>query len=619
MEYDSIINAEGWIRMKVSSSSNFELVYAVIKTGVFLWFSDDSNQRPLGVVSLMNTKLNSTSNISNDGGYIYTFNAEDKDGTTKRIEVIFVNEYEVSLWQKLFTIHSESSSDMSGTVKDLIEKSVANYEEKISPATLEVHFKGQPYEINVSMDENPREVAEKFVEKHSLRDDIKIQLEVGLLQSLLESCSHYESRQRKHVASIRRRLATVAVAERRALAAEAHAAHVAEQLLKVETSVETMTKNMSSIREKEQAKQVEIERLTNVLINKGKNPPDDELLREIDELRNNIKALESELAVYQTGDQQNTISLRRELQAALKALKEARRQKVTKHKEFQEYKRTTERDLNELRRLANIQKVQSHSAHRHSSVDGIHMNQFFNSSPGASIGSPSSLASPNSPSQGKSASIAWGGSGGSSSVLSTSQNSTKNRIEIEELTSKLEETQDSLAVALEGKLGVEDQLNVTEEHVTVLTSQLDLMNRNKQSWEYEKKELLDELKVLSESSVIQRLQKILIENQSLKEHIMRLRSDGHKKSMQFEEVRQSALKAVSMLSSLPHDDQTIQLLQNSIQTHVNANVNALATYNDISTTSNRNSSTMSDTAIDSPSPSTSSNYNNNNMNNINNR
>ena len=87
MEYDSIINAEGWIRMKVSSSSNFELVYAVIKNGVFLWFSDDSNQRPLGVVSLMNSKLNSTSNISNDGGYIYTFNAEDKDGTTKRILV----------------------------------------------------------------------------------------------------------------------------------------------------------------------------------------------------------------------------------------------------------------------------------------------------------------------------------------------------------------------------------------------------------------------------------------------------------------------------------------------------------------------------------------------------
>jgi len=542
------LSLQGWGLVRYGSpSSEFTPFWLMLQHGLLCWFVDESSHVPEKITSLNGGKYKATGDLLEKGEEVLEVSATDLDGPVTFC--IAVASYESLLWQNALRLHVQVSSSIVEPAANVLKQSMTDHEDVMPPATLPVHIKGESYEVTVHMDDDVSAVANAFIEEHHLKPEFRTRIESELLKTMLDNAVAFQAKQRRHAAELRRKLTGIVVQEQRALAAERHADNLADNMGRMEQAMQRLVQKLEDMKDEYEQRLVEVRSRIDdkdralydlkkkLEVSNDEKADLEQSLRDVESsvektqlaaaenrartAETKIKDLDAELSTWRTGDQQSTIVLRKELQQALKDLKESRRQKALKDKALQEAKRDTEKAMYDLRVMYGVQ----------AGMKGR--------------GSPSKSG------------LGGSGGGGDENSPGGYQSPEPSSKEMNDLRDALDGSESALEQALTEKRMLEARVQELGHDSAVAVG-----DRN--AAQEEARRLRSELEKWQESSLASKLLAAGEENKSLREQIMKLNGEIGRLTGQLEEVRASAVEAVNMLQSLSPDGEVMEMLSKAM-------------------------------------------------------
>ena len=215
-------------------ATSWEPRWLSLESGSLLWYLDETQVRPEGMAALLECCVQTGRTLEN-GERILAIDAQTLDGHIV-IEIGIVDT-ETIFWQEVIDLHVNTlhSTGAVGSAHDFtLEDLVVEEEGASALASMKIHLKGQPHTIFVSPEDDVTLVAEKFVEEHHLKPEIRSKIEMELLRTQVDACLIRESKLKKQVSQVRRRLGDIVLAQGQAAMSEKRAALLSQSLERIE-------------------------------------------------------------------------------------------------------------------------------------------------------------------------------------------------------------------------------------------------------------------------------------------------------------------------------------------------------------------------------------------------
>jgi hypothetical protein len=521
--------------------------WLVIQYGTLLIFMDEVSQVPEECVCLSGASYK-RGGMLEGGEELISVDAKDDNGNPIKLE-LGMESYESPLWSAAIKLHSEAHIDVDASeIKTIVKASVDEYNDEVEAITAEVSFNKVPQYITVGVDDDVTEKVNEFLQKHAPTrvDEYFTLVENLVLKMLLESFQTTTDRQKKHAAFLRRKLSSVVVAEKRALSAEDHAGKISDSITIMDKNISILSQNLADAKEASESKSAEITRLAGLLTEAGETIKHEKERYEqlksssehttihsyeekLSESSNKMKELETELSRWRTADNGDNAVIRKELQYALKELKEARRQKVLKDKQLQEAKRDADKASYELRIMYGYQAGLKRGGSKGSGSVTPNKDSSTQLSPNSTSRTTPSATPPN-----------------------------ESNEQISEIYERMQQTEDQLTLAVQDKEHMEESLRIMKREYDTTKQQLESAKNEAQRLRgvHGKDSEIHALEI--------RLNAVNTENKSMKSIIMKHRGEVQRLTNKLQEVRHAAIQAVQLLNTLNPDSKAMEMLSKAM-------------------------------------------------------
>ncbi len=149
---------------------------------------------------------------------------------------IAINSCKVDVWQKCISFNTKVTNVIPISVTQLRNDDI----NIPSPANMQIHLKGIPYNILVSPDSDIAALADSFVAEHKLKAEIKPRIEIELLKTQVDSCVSYQNKLKKNNGQLRRQVLKTTFAETRAHTAEETCLKLVDSMSRIEAMVPSL-------------------------------------------------------------------------------------------------------------------------------------------------------------------------------------------------------------------------------------------------------------------------------------------------------------------------------------------------------------------------------------------
>lgn len=170
---------------------------------------------------------------------IVTFTGETVQGRRKIELGVLVTES--TIWQQLITFHAfcAQHQDIFAPISSLVEqhkKSIDDFESS-SAVSLQLHVRGQPFQVLVGPHEDVDIMTNKLLVQHKLKPEVRSKIESEIIKTKLDAAKLFESKLVSCIALLQRRVGSVVIAEERANLSDQHVGRLSTSLSNIENTI----------------------------------------------------------------------------------------------------------------------------------------------------------------------------------------------------------------------------------------------------------------------------------------------------------------------------------------------------------------------------------------------
>ena len=233
-----------------------------LESGTLLWYLDEAQVYPEDAAALLDSCQHTERELEN-GEKIIVVSAQNIEGKSVVVE-LGIKPAELLFWKNAIDLHVDALA-RSGAVlssADLTLDDVDAGEDGLAASSIRMSIKGgETYSLVITAQDDVAIVAKQFILDHGLKKEMESTIERELLKAQVNGCLMRESKLKKQISQIRRRLGDVAIAESRAAVAEQHAATLASTLLSIELLTPHIHSHLDDARKTAAERELEIKEL----------------------------------------------------------------------------------------------------------------------------------------------------------------------------------------------------------------------------------------------------------------------------------------------------------------------------------------------------------------------